>query len=110
MTSVIMASPPPRSSFDLSRLDPSSSSSVYAALVELRTKHLRHHRGGPGSVDRALVDKPAPLLRKLVRLLNRPNSKIVDVTLSILGNLMLSEGPRKAVRDPWLVVRRLTGL
>ncbi len=85
-------------SFDLSRLDPSAhNSALFAALVELRTKHLRRRADeGPGGEFRAATQQ-ARLVRRLVRLLGRPNSKIVDVTLSILGNLMLSEAARKAV-------------
>ncbi len=97
-----MSSPPPPASsatsspFDLSRLSSSNNNSaLFSALVDLRARlHPRRagsrRRGRPGG----------ELVRRLVRLLGRPNSKIVDVTLSILGNLMLEEAPRKAVSKP----------
>ena len=37
------------------------------------------------------------LVKPLVKLLERPNSKIVDATLSILGGLVMEPAPRKQV-------------
>ena len=73
----------------LSGLDPDSDPSrLFQTLVSLRTKHLKSKEK-----TRVLLDKG--LVKRLVLLLQRPNSKIVDVTLSILGNLMLEPLPRK---------------
>ncbi len=75
----------------LSKLNPElAPSEVYASLISLRTKHLKS-----ASTSADLVKKG--LVRRLLTLLQRPNTKIVDVTLSILGNLMLESVPRKQV-------------
>ena len=77
----------------LSSLDVQKSSNrgIFNCLVSLRTKHLKD-----AELCRMLVDRG--LVKALVLLLQRPNTKIVDITLSILGNLMVEDKPRKQVK------------
>ena len=75
----------------LSGLESSHSQSVYRCLVDIRTKFAT----GDGQKAKTLVS--FGLIGKLIPLLERPNSKIVDVTLSILGNLTLHRKPREKV-------------
>ncbi|XP_046396291.1 armadillo repeat-containing protein 5 [Ischnura elegans] len=64
------------------KLGCSSPSVVYQALVEIRTKEVNSANGV------ALLRKRG-ILKYFVRLLQKPNEKIIDVTLSILGNCCL---------------------
>ena len=75
----------------LHQLESSQSQIVYKCLVEIRTKFA----GSDYQKAKNLVSHG--LVSKLVPLLERPNSKIVDVTLSILGNLTLHRKPRDKV-------------
>ena len=65
---------------------------VYRTLVTIRLKF-------------SLVDAYIPILvecklvEKLIPLLQRPNSKIVDISLSLLGNLAIHKVPREQVFD-----------
>ena len=68
----------------------SSSAQIYHSLVSLRTKWIKSKSGVECLIRSGLVGKLLPLLQ-------RPNSKVLDITLSILGNLMLEEGPRHQV-------------
>ena len=65
-----------------------SSKDVYKILVTIRTKHMDQ--------TEMLVANGA--VNKLAQHLKRPNSKVVDVALSILGNLVLNDEARKQVR------------
>ena len=65
-----------------------SSKDLYKVLVTIRTKHMNQ--------EEILLKEGA--VGKLVHHLKRPNSKIVDVVLSILGNLFLNEEARKQIR------------
>ena len=76
----------------LSGLESSHSHNVYRCLVDIRTKYAT----GDPQKSKALVSMG--LVAKLIPLLERPNSKIVDVALSILGNLTLHRKPREKVR------------
>ena len=64
------------------------SDQVYRSLVAIKTKY-------SNEVD-LLVRQG--LVAKLVQLLKRPNSKIVDLSLSILGNLLIHKLPREQVQ------------
>jgi Armadillo/beta-catenin-like repeat len=75
----------------LSQLESSQSQIVYKCLVEIRTKF------AVGDCQKAKSLVSLGLVPKLVSLLERPNSKIVDVALSILGNLTLHKKPRDKV-------------
>ena len=70
------------------------SKDVYKILVTIRTKHM----------DKNEVLIQNELVLKLAQLLKRPNSKVVDVALSILGNLLLNEVARKQIRPHIKVV------
>jgi hypothetical protein len=76
----------------LSGLESSHSQTVYRCLVDIRTKYA----AADGQKAKTLVS--FGLVGKLIPLLERPNSKIVDVALSILGNLTLHRKPREKVR------------
>ena len=65
-----------------------NSKDLYKVLVTIRTKHMNQ--------EEILLKEGA--VGKLVHHLKRPNSKIVDVVLSILGNLFLNEEARKQIR------------
>jgi len=79
----------------LAALDPDTagvtSASLYATLVQTRTLHIKKE-----DLLEALIEDG--LLAKLIKLLARPNSRVVDVTLSILGNLMMKSTARKKIR------------
>ena len=80
----------------LSSLDPNlSSTKIYNNLIQIRTKHLKNE-----SIQDDLIQ--GGIVGKIVSLLERPNSKIVDICLSILGNLMMKQTPKKQVRYPLL--------
>ena len=64
-----------------------SSKDVYKVLVTIRTKHMEQ--------SNILIENG--LVLSLVRILKRPNSKVVDVALSILGNLLLNDFARKQI-------------
>ena len=70
------------------------SKDVYKILVTIRTKHM----------DKNDVLIQNGLVPKLAHHLKRPNSKVVDVALSILGNLLLNEVARKQIRPHIKVV------
>ena len=79
------------------RLNPSEpSSKVVAALTAIRTNFLTGSTVDPAL--RPFIDNGV-LLKKLFLLLERPNSKIVDVGLSILGNLCLESDVRRKIHD-----------
>merc|ERR1711971_941785 len=65
-----------------------NSKDLYKVLVTIRTKHMNQ--------EEILLKEGA--VGKLVHHLKRPNSKIVDVVLSILGNLFLNEEARKQIK------------
>ena len=65
-----------------------SSKDLYKVLVTIRTKHMDQ--------ETILLEEGA--VPKLVHHLKRPNSKIVDVVLSILGNLCLHNEARKQIK------------
>ena len=65
-----------------------NSKDLYKVLVTIRTKHMNQ--------ETILLQEGA--VGKLVHHLKRPNSKIVDVVLSILGNLFLHEEARKQIK------------
>ena len=65
-----------------------NSKDLYKVLVTIRTKHMNQ--------EAILLQEGA--IGKLVNHLKRPNSKIVDVVLSILGNLLLNEEARKQIK------------
>ena len=70
-------------------LDPAlSSKDLYKVLVTIRTKHMNE--------EKLLIQEG--IVPKLVCHLKRPNAKIADVTLSILGNLLLIEDARKQIK------------
>ena len=64
------------------------SKDLYKVLVTIRTKHM--------SQESVLIQEG--IVTKLVQHLKRPNAKIVDVVLSILGNLMLQDEARKQIK------------
>ena len=82
----------------LSGLESPHSQNVYRCLVDIRTKYAT----GDYQKSKALVS--LGLVGKLIPLLERPNSKIVDVALSILGNLTLHRKPREKVCKIFRVV------
>lgn len=65
-----------------------ASKDLYRVLVTIRTKYM-------DDVSTLIECGAVP---RLVQHLKRPNSKIVDIVLSILGNLMLHEEARKQIR------------
>lgn len=65
-----------------------ASRDLYKVLVTIRTKFM--------DKDNVLIQNGA--IVKLVQHLKRPNSKVVDVVLSILGNLMLHAEARKQIK------------
>ena len=65
-----------------------SSKDVYKILVTIRTKYMEQS-------DTLIANG---VVNKLALHLKRPNSKVVDVALSILGNLVLNEEARKQIR------------
>lgn len=75
----------------LSQLECSEHQTVLKCLVDIRTKFAV----ADGQKSKSLVSHG--LIEKLLPLLERPNSKIVDITLSILGNLTLHKKPRAKV-------------
>lgn len=75
----------------LAQLESSQAPVVYKCLVDIRTKY------AVGDCQKAKNLVSLGLVSKLVPLLERPNSKIVDVALSILGNLTLHKKPRDKV-------------
>lgn len=74
----------------------SNSATVYHALVAIRTKWIKSK-----SALQILISQLG-LVEKLIPLLQRPNTKVLDITLSILGNLMLEDLPRRQVLFVWL--------
>ena len=66
---------------------------VYRSLVAIKTKYSLDSGDGGGAA--ILVNNC--LVPKLVDLLKRPNSRIVDVSLSILGNMLVTKLPREQV-------------
>ncbi len=63
------------------------SKDIYKVLVVIRTKYM---------LESVLIEHN--VVESLVQLLERPNSKVVDISLSILGNLMLHESARRQVK------------
>ena len=76
----------------LPKLDASQASDqVYRSLVTIRCKYSVHEH------YRTLMEESG-LVEKLIPLLQRPNSKIVDMSLSVLGNILMYKVPREQVR------------
>lgn len=69
----------------------SSSSSIFNALVEMRSRFIKE----PNGVLKLRTEGGIELLLGLIQ---RPNSKIVDISLSILGNCCMDKGARDEVR------------
>ena len=67
-----------------------SSSITYDDLVEIKSKVVNTREGAK------LIIKN-DLLKDLVNFMDKPNEKILDITLSILGNCCLDEDTRKEV-------------
>ncbi len=65
---------------------------LYKVLVTLRQKYVDEAGDVQAAIDNGVISKLVPLLK-------RPNSKIVDVVLSTLGNLMLHEEARTLIRE-----------
>ena len=63
---------------------------IYRTLVTIRCKYSVNDKYINALVNHELVAKLIPLLQ-------RPNSKIVDMSLSVLGNLLMHRRPREQV-------------
>lgn len=75
----------------LSQLEKSSSSqSTYKLLVQIRTDVIKDKEG-----IKLLRDKGG--LKRIVRILSKPNEKILNVSLSILANCCLQDDCRVQV-------------
>ena len=75
---------------------------LYKVLVDLRTKYI--DQNGHFLIKNGIISK-------IIQHLKRPNSKIVDVVLSILGNLLLESEARKQIKPHLrLVTSILTNL
>ena len=77
--------PPSSTSSAVSRLTSASTQAVLQALHDIKAKR------GKTTAEKVALVKP------LIKMLERPNSKIVDVSLSILGGLVMETAPRKQV-------------
>ena len=77
--------PPSSTSSAVSRLTSASTQDVLQALHDIKAKR------GKTTAEKVALVKP------LIKMLERPNSKIVDVSLSILGGLVMETAPRKQV-------------
>jgi len=73
-------------------LSSSESKHILKALIEIRTKVMKSRAG----LDEMLADN---FLFELVNLLDRSNPKIIDITLSILANLLQDEVARQQIRS-----------
>lgn len=69
----------------------SSSQSLYKLLVQIRTDVIRDDEG-------IKLLKDSGSLKHIVKLLSKPNEKILNVSLSILANCCLQEDCREQVR------------
>lgn len=77
----------------LSQLEKSSSSqTTYKLLVQIRTDVIKDKEG-----IKLLKDKGG--LKRIVRILNKPNEKILNVSLSILANCCMQEECRDQVTN-----------
>jgi len=73
-------------------LSSSESKHILKALIEIRTKVMKSRAG----LDELLAEN---FLSDLVNLLDRSNPKIIDITLSILANLLQEEVARQQIRS-----------
>ena len=73
-------------------LSSSESKHILKALIEIRTKVMKSRVG----LDELLAEN---FLSDLVNLLDRSNPKIIDITLSILANLLQEEVARQQIRS-----------
>lgn len=74
----------------LGNFNSSSSSTIYQALVDVRTKIIR-------TEEKSSIFVLLGGIQYLTKFLQKPNDKILDVTLSILGNCCLKDEARVQV-------------
>ena len=73
-------------------LSSSESKHVLKALIEIRTKVIKSRAG----LDELLAEN---FVLDLVNVVDRSNPKIIDITLSILANLLQEEVARQQIRS-----------
>ena len=73
-------------------LSSSESKNILKALIEIRTRVVKSLSGMQSLLHHNFVSN-------LVILLNRSNSKIIDISLSILANLLQEEMARQQLRS-----------
>ena len=73
-------------------LSSAESKNILKALIDIRTRVLKSQSGLEGLLEENFVTN-------LVSLLNRSNPKIIDISLSILANLLQEELARQQLRS-----------